>query len=155
MLKVWVGNIVNDMEEYIAVPGAYFNHKHKPEWILSDFSKTVIRDIDKSEVIDVDCVKSPILGMIPINKIAGGTKTLIMMKYDDEHIFNASSCGDNCAKYIIEIAKEKDLVISLGHIMDFPDDMEVDGIIMNKGKEFHNKNEFVMGYLGAEYGWQA
>jgi hypothetical protein len=91
--------------------------------------------------------------MIPINKIAGGTKTLIMMKYDDEHIFNASSCGDNCAKYIIEIAKEKDLVISFGHIMEFPDDMEVDGIIMNTGKEFHNKNEFVMGYLGAEYGW--
>jgi hypothetical protein len=117
---------------------------------LTDFSRNVIRDIDKSKVIGVDCVKSPIFGMIPINEINRGTRTLIMMKYDDEHIFNASICGDNCAKYIIEIAKEKDLVISLGHIMEFPDDMEVDGVIMNTGKEFHNKNEFVMGYLGAE-----
>jgi hypothetical protein len=28
--------------------------------------------------------------MIPINKIASGTKTLIMMKYDGEHIFKIS-----------------------------------------------------------------
>jgi hypothetical protein len=44
------------------------------------------------------------------------------------------------------------LKVWVGNIVD---KMEVDGIILNTGKEFHNKNEFVMGYLGAEYGWQA
>lgn len=153
MLKVWVGNAVDDNDEYICTPSVFFNNTYKPEWILTDFTKAVVRDIDKSEVIDVDCVKSPIIGMIPITKIAGGTKTLIMMNFDDEHIYNASSCGDNCAKFIVDISNRKDLIIRLGHIMHFPEDLTFDGVVMNNGKEFHNHKEFVMAYLGAEYDW--
>ena len=34
-------------------------------------------------------------------------------------MFNASTCGDNCAKFILELAKQKDVTINLRHIMDF------------------------------------
>ena len=34
-------------------------------------------------------------------------------------IFNASACGNNCAKWILEIGKRKDLTINLRHIMNF------------------------------------
>ena len=34
-------------------------------------------------------------------------------------IFNASTCGDNCARYILEIADNMDITINLRHVMDF------------------------------------
>ena len=39
-------------------------------------------------------------------------------------MFNASTCGDNCAKWILEIARlheedGRDLTINLRHLMDF------------------------------------
>jgi hypothetical protein len=146
MLKIWIGDVIDDNEDYIYAPQVYFNYRHEPEWIISEFGRRVIEGVDKAEVIDVDCIKSPILGMISVEKIAGGTKALIMMNFDDEHIYNASSCGDNCAKYILEIAQRKDLTIRLGHIMHFPTKEVFDGVILNNGIEFHSQKEFVLAY---------
>ena len=63
----------------------------------------------------------------------------------DEYIFNASACGDNCAKWILYIARElgnkgTDLVIRLGYLMDFgnePFEIEIEnlGIIVHSSKE--------------------
>jgi hypothetical protein len=147
MLKVWFGDVIDNVEEYIYAPQVYFNYRHEPEWVTSEFGRRVIKGVDDAEVIDVDCVKSPVLGMIPVEKIAGGTKTVIMMNFDDEHIYNASNCGDNCAKYILEIAKRKDLTIRLGHIMHFPPNEILNGVVLNNGAVFHSQKEFVAAYL--------
>ncbi len=45
---------------------------------------------------------------------------MMLMAFDDSgKIFNASACGDNCAKWILKIGGQKDLTINLRHIMDF------------------------------------
>ena len=73
------------------------------------------------------------MGPIPPVSIAGGTKTIILMKFDNTgKIFNASTCGDNCAKWIQKIAEEKDLTIRLGHFMDFSNPINVK--VMNTGE---------------------
>ena len=64
-------------------------------------------------------IDSPVLGKIPPTMLSGGTKTLLLMLNEPEKVFNASTCGDNCAKWILEIAKRQDLTINLGHLMDF------------------------------------
>ncbi|KIR01672.1 hypothetical protein P261_00486 [Lachnospiraceae bacterium TWA4] len=75
--------------------------------------------------------------------MSGGVKTLILMKYDDTgNVFNASACGDNCAKWILEIAREKDLTINLNHIMNFGD-CELNAVILNNGQEVHSMKEYV------------
>lgn len=66
----------------------------------------MIKDIDKSEVISAHLIVSPILGLISKKEIFEGVKTLILMAFDNSgKVFNASSCGDNCAKWIVEIGK--------------------------------------------------
>ena len=45
------------------------------------------------------------------------------MAYDtDGKIFNASVCGDNCAKWILKLGEQKDLTINLRHVMRFGKD---------------------------------
>lgn len=73
----------------------------------------------KREVLGANCVQSPILGQVPPTSIAGGTKTLLLIYNEPGNVFNVSACGDNCAKWILEISKERDVVINLRYFMHF------------------------------------
>ena len=97
----------------------------------------MIKDVDKSDVIGPKVIDSPFLGSIPVERLSGGVKTLILMNKDTEHIFNASACGDNCAKWILNIGKKKDLTIRLGYLMNFGNE-DFDIEILNLGKTVHN-----------------
>ena len=79
----------------------------------------MILDIDKSEVFSPYCIQSPVLGQIPPVMLSGGVKTLLLILNCPEKIFNASTCGDNCAKWILKIAEARDITINLRHIMNF------------------------------------
>ncbi len=143
MLNIYYG----DMPEAIYNTSVYFANTYKDEWITSELSKAMIKDVDKSEV-SASLIKSPVLEMItPIN-LSGGVKTLMLIAYDRKHVFNASNCGDNCAKWILKIADElnakgQKLVINLRHLMDFGDG-EFKIRVLNTNKIVKNMGELVM-----------
>lgn len=121
MLHIYFG----DMPEAIYNTEVYFKHTYDEEWLEDSFAKTVIKGVDKSKVIDKHLIQSPVLGMIPPLMLSGGTKTLLLIKNCPDQIFNASTCGDNCAKYILQIAKKRDVTINLRHVMNFPGPFEI------------------------------
>ena len=66
------------------------------------------------------------------------------MRLDESgKIFNASACGDNCAKWIRRIAKEKDLTINLQHIMDFSECEDFEAYILNTNKTVSSYQEYL------------
>ena len=66
------------------------------------------------------------------------------MKFDESgKIFNASACGDNCAKWIFDISREKDLTINLHHIMDFSKCENFEAYIVNSQKEVRSYREYL------------
>lgn len=147
MLKIHYGEL--EAENYIFNPDAFFNNTYEDEWITDPFSVQMIKDIDGSDVKGARAIDSPFLGLIPTERLSGGVKTLILMNNDSEHIFNASACGDNCAKWILEIGKKKELLIRLGYLMDFgkqPFDIEVE----NLGLKVHNMKELIETVLDNE-----
>ena len=115
MLFIYFGN----MPEAIYNTDVYFNFTYDEDWLLDDFAREAIQKVDKSEVLDKGAVQSPVFGIIPPERLSGGTKTLLLMKNCPDQIFNASTCGDNCAKFILNLAKKRDLTINLRHIMNF------------------------------------
>lgn len=142
MLSVYFG----DMPKAIYDTSSYFDNTYLDSWITDDFAKSIIKDIDKSEVVGPKLIDSKALGSIPVTSLSGGTKTLILMYHEPHKIFNASTCGDNCAKWILKIAKEKDITINLRHIMDFGKG-KFDIRILNNDKIVHNMEEYVL-YAG-------
>ncbi len=135
MLKIYYGDLESD--NYIFNPDVFFNNSYEDEWITDPLSVEMIKDVDKSDVIGPKVIDSPFLGSIPVERLSGGVKTLILMNKDTEHIFNASACGDNCAKWILNIGKKKDLTIRLGYLMNFGNE-DFDIEILNLGKTVHN-----------------
>ena len=111
--------IFGDCPDAIYNTSVYFNNTYEDEWLTDEFARKVIRDVDHSEVIDANSISSPVLGNISPLQLSGGVKALILMKHCPGKIFNASNCGDNCAKWILELGEEQDFTINLFHVMDF------------------------------------
>ena len=138
MLKIFFGD--NPGDNYIFNPDVFFNNTYEDKWITSEISKKMIKDIDRSEVKNSNIIESPFLGLISPERLSGGVKTLILMQNDTEQIFNASACGNNCAQWILKLAKQKDITIRLGYIMDFGRS-SFDIYIVNTGKIVHTMLE--------------
>ena len=147
MLKIVFG----DTENSIYHPPTYFDNVYRDEWITDPVSVQMIRDIDQSEVIGPHAISSPYLGSISTKDLSGGVKTLILMRLDESgKIFNASACGDNCAKWINRIAKDKDLTINLHHVMDFSACDDFEAYIINTDKAVKSYQEYLDEALAIE-----
>lgn len=138
MLNIFYG----DMPEAIFNTSVYFKNMYEDEWITDPMAQKMILDIDKSKVLDGGVIDSPVMGKIPATSLSGGVKTLILMKNEPEKVFNASACGDNCAKWILELAKQQDLTINLRHLMDFGDGTFAVRIL-NTNQVVHNMKELI------------
>ena len=140
MLKI----IFGDAKNAVYHPPTYFDNTYLDEWITDPRTVQMVRDVDQSEVISARAIDSPFLGSISVKELSGGVKTLILMLFDDSgRIFNASSCGDNCAKWICKIARDKDLTINLHHIMDFSSCENFEAIMLNTGKHARSYLEYL------------
>lgn len=140
MLRIYYGDLKAD--NYIFNPDAFFNNTYEDDWITDPLSVKMIRDVDGSTVVGPRLIDSPFLGPIPAERLSGGVKTLILMAHDDEHIFNASACGDNCAGWILAIGRKKDLTIRLGYLMNFGSEpFEIE--IVNLHEIVRNQKELI------------
>ena len=139
MLRVYFG----DRENSVYNTSVFFRHSYKDSWITEDFTREIVADIDKSQVINSSSIVSPVLGNISPLQLSGGVKALVLMKHYPGKIFNASNCGDNCAKWILKLAETQDFTINLFHVMDFGDDPFDIRILNKKGLVVHNMQEFL------------
>ena len=138
MLNIYFG----DMPEAVYNTAAYFKYDYEDEWIIDPFVKDMILDVDKSVVLDSGVIESPVLGKIPPLTLSGGVKTLILVKFNTEKIFNASTCGDNCAKWLLKIAENEDRTINLRHLMDFGS-QPFEVRILNTNQIVHSMKELI------------
>ena len=135
--------IYGDVKNSIYNTNVYFKNTYEPEWFESDLAKKIVKDIDNSDVLSGECINSPVLGQIPPERLSGGVMNLLLMLNEPDKIFNATTCGDNCAKWILEIRKQKDLTINLRHMMSFGKDTEFEIRIHNGGEVVNSMKELI------------
>ena len=140
MLNIFYGN----MQEAIYDTAVYFKNTYSDHWITTPLAVEIIQDVDHSKVIGSQIIESPVLGMITPLQLSGGVKTLLLIANDkaNKHVFNASTCGDNCAKWLLRIAEKRKVVINLRHLMDFGDG-PFKIRVLNNGKIVKNMGELV------------
>ena len=144
MLSIFYG----DGMETIYNPALFFKNSYEDAWITNPLSQDMILDVDKSRVIGPRIIDSPVLGAITPRELSGGVKTLICMYKRPDLVFNASACGDNCAKWILKISEEQDITINLFHLMNF-DEGPFQIRVLNADQIAHNGKELF--YLASRY----
>jgi len=113
MLHVFYG----DLPTAIYNTAVYFKNVYEDAWLTTPPVPQIIEDIDKSTVISGGVIDSPVLGKISPLGLSGGVKTLILIQNVPEKTFNASTCGDNCAPWLLRLAEKKDVTVNLRHLI--------------------------------------
>lgn len=113
MLNIIFNRGTKDIEDknYVFSPDTYFKYNYEEEWFEDELVKKMVLDVDSSSVISAHAIDSPVLGVIVPERLSGGVKALIIMYQEPDLIVNASSCGNNCAKWILEIGKMQDIFL--------------------------------------------
>lgn len=138
MLKIIFGNC----EEAIYNTAVYFKNTYQDDWVTDELSIRMIEDVDKSTVVGPRLIQSPVLGAISPRELSEGVKTLILVNQMQDKIFNASKCGDNCAKWLMEIGRKTNVTVNLRHIMDFgAGEFEIE--VVNNHQVVHNMKELL------------
>lgn len=137
MLSIYFG----DKENVIHGP-SWFRFNYRPEWFEDAFVQEMLRDIDKSEFVGGELIQSDVLGPIPPERLSGGLQTLISIYEKPELVFNATSCGENCAKWLLKIGEKQDVEVNLRYFMPFDglDPFEIR--VINEDKTVLNMDEY-------------
>ena len=122
----------------------WFKTNYDPEWLKDPFVREMIKDVDDSDYVDGLVIDSPVLGPIPPERLSGGVQTLIMIYKKPELVFDATSCGSNCAKWLLEIGNKKEVTVNLNYLMKFPGSDEFEVHIENENCTVTSMEDYVM-----------
>lgn len=137
------------MSNVIYDTASYFNNVYLDSWLEEEFSQKILRSVDKAKVLSPQAVESKARGVIPVTSISGGAKTLLLIDHMPQKVFNASTCGDNCSKWLLTIAKrhKEDITVNLRHLMNFDPQgkgKQFEIRIANTGQIVHDMKEYVI-----------
>lgn len=136
MLNILYGDVgENEPQNFIRFPQNDFNSLYKPDWFEDDFVKKIVKEVDRSEVIFPEVVMSPVFGAIPVVKLSGGAKALILVYKRPDLLCDCTTCGDNCAPLFLEMAKDRDVTINIAYLMEFQDPFDIR--VLNNDKVCH------------------
>ena len=122
----------------------WFKYNYKPEWLKDGFVQDMIKGVDNSVYVDGLVIDSPVLGPIPPERLSGGLKTLIMIYEKPDLVFDATSCGQNCAGWLLEIGKIKDVTVKLEYLMTFEEYEPFEIRIDNEDKVVRDYDEYLV-----------
>ena len=148
MLRIIFGDI-----DEVAYGPRWFKYYYELEWFKDPFVQEMVEEIDQTRYVDGYIFDSPVLGPIPPERLSGGVKTLIMIYEMPEKVFNATSCGPNCAHMLLEIGKRKDVTVNLRYFMPMNDLEPFKIEIVNKGKIVENVRDYTLTALASLDGY--
>ncbi len=139
MLNIHFG----DLPESLYGPGWFVNN-FEVVWFEDPLVREMMQGIDKSEYKGGTLIVSDVLGPISPRELSGGLQTLISIYKEPDYIFDATSCGENCAKWLLEIGKHIDATVILGYPMTFAglDPFEIR--IMNTDEIVNNNRDYIL-----------
>ncbi len=127
-------------DDGIVMADISFKNAFEEEWFQDRFIQDMILDVDGCEVAGPYLMIHPKIGDISPYMLSGGVKTLILMYKFPDRIYRGSNCGDNCAKWILEIVKKQNFTTMLTHNKQFPEPFEV--YVKNVNKTVTNMYDF-------------
>lgn len=142
MLKIWVKGF---QKGCIIDPNSFFNLHRGSGWMGREGVKEIVKEIDGLDVISGEALMDRRGVILSPDVLSSGCKSLILLYIKPDCNVYATRCGDNCAKFILDLAEKKDVVITLHHPMLFPRSFE--GVFLDNGREIHTLSDYAFGYL--------
>jgi hypothetical protein len=82
------------------------------------------------------------MGPIPPERLSEGVQTLICIYKMPDLMYNATKCGENCAKWLVEIGRREDVTVNLRYYLPFDDCGDIEIEILNAHKKVYSAEEY-------------
>lgn len=155
MLKIWQGTYTG--KSALGCPDGYFEYYFEKENVLTDFSRRLIKDCARADVLADNVFEHEWRGTHTANELATGVKNILLAKYNPEAIIDLRFCGDNCIPYLIEASFERDITVIGGRLVDFFNEemygLSVDSIYVFNTDELINSRKGYMHTWIYGYDW--
>jgi len=119
MLSIYWG-VTEDCYYYI---DGEFEELYENEWFEDPLVRQILADIDECDYVGMRCRDrlDPNIEF-SVFELSTGAKGLIMllkMQYDSIRIWG-TAFGDNCSKWLLKIAQNRNIILELEHYLKFP-----------------------------------
>lgn len=128
----------------------YFNMEKDRDWFNRPDVKRIIKNIDNTIAVKDEYLESPVFGGMAPDRLSKGCKGVVMLAVLDDINLYATGWGDNCAPEILEVAKYKDIEITLHRLMRFPEPFEIYLVDYDKTITTMGEFYFAFYYDGAD-----
>ena len=124
---------------------SYFDSCFEDAWLQSELAQNILHSIDRAVSINGSAItildiltKQPVV--IAPAQLSSGTKALLILLNTDEKDVCVSRCGDNCMPFLIDIARQKEVYVTINNsfrpIPDFSFVAENDGRVYHRYEDF-------------------
>lgn len=154
MLKIWYG--LKQFDNEVADPDFFFSEEMNANCIDTDFGRRVVTECSNVyKIHNYATLELPNGELISPKELSSGAKNLlIMMFYEQDVICDLLWCGNNCNKFVAEIANKKDLTVKTTRYYN-PYRSEVAFnepiLILNTGDLVNNIEEFTQVFVNKIY----
>lgn len=131
--------ILGTRKDCIHYVSDYFDALYENTWFSSKLAKDIIKGIDDSTHIKDGYIESPVYGAISPTELSSGCKGALLLLNMPDIIVCGERFGDNCFKWLFEIAKDREITITLSHFLRL--DYSFDMRILNTNEIVHNREE--------------
>lgn len=119
-------HVAKKRDNFIVKPSVVFDTFYDRSWLENEWAKRVVSDIDNVPMVRDSVFESIVYAGLSPQYLCNGTKNLFLCRYIDNQFNHFSKMGENCYKYLFEIAKMKD-VYMIATAFVFPTDSDMCG----------------------------
>ena len=121
---------------------SWFRFNFEEEWFEDPLVAEIIADVDKSYYKGNQLIINDEMGPIPPERLSEGIQTLICIYKMPDLMYNATKCGENCAKWLVEIGRREDVTVNLRYYLSFDDCGDIELEILNENKKVYSAEEY-------------
>ena len=134
--------IFGETEGAMHVP-SWFRFNYEEEWFEDPLVAEIMADVDKSYYKGNQLIINDEMGPIPPERLSEGVQTLICIYKMPDLMYNATKCGENCAKWLVEIGRREDVTVNLRYYLPLDDCGNIEIEILNEHKKVHSAEEYM------------
>ena len=116
-----------DPDRVIVNPDQMFREVKQSHWFEDDFAIRVLKEIDDFQVTPGRVMQDFWEANRGMDDICTGTKNLLLAKHYTDKSVMLQRMGDNCYKFLLEIADSADITVYSSVIPLFPEDLFIYG----------------------------
>lgn len=145
MLSIYWG-VTEECHYYI---DAEFEEVYEMSWFEDPLAQEIIADIDHCSFNGFGCIDldDPEI-RFSVTELSTGSKGLLMLMYlagTEDSVFRiwGTAFGDNCSPWLLRLAEDRDFVLELEHLLEFPEE-NFRGYSLHQNREFKDYQDYLI-----------